>query len=154
MYKRLNESHQWGAFMATKFNTMKRFGLEGCESFIPGIKYLIDTAVENGVREVVIGMPHRGRLNTLANVVHKPKEVIMAELQGISPSSSNDESLASGDVKYHLGTSYVRKYEELGVDLRLTLMANPSHLEAVNPCVGGRVRAEQHFLGGKEDSRR
>ena len=64
---------------------MKRFGLEGCESFVPGLKYLIDTAVEQGVREVVIGMPHRGRLNTLANVVRKPKEVIMAELQGITP---------------------------------------------------------------------
>ena len=81
-------------------------------------------------------------MNTLANVVHKPKEVIMAELQGITPSASNEENLASGDVKYHLGTSFVQRYEELGVDLRMTLMANPSHLEAVNPCVGGRVRAE------------
>ena len=85
MYKHLNEAHAWGEFMSSKFNTMKRFGLEGCESFIPGLKYCIDSAVERGVREVVIGMPHRGRLNTLANVVRKPREVIMAELQGITP---------------------------------------------------------------------
>ena len=66
--------------MAQKFNTMKRFGLEGCESFIPGLKYCIDHAVAGGVREIVMGMAHRGRLNTLANVVKKKKSVIMAEL--------------------------------------------------------------------------
>jgi len=79
MYTRLNYAHQWGAFMASKFNTMKRFGLEGCESFIPGLKFCIDSAVEEGARTFVIGMAHRGRLNTLANVVRKPMEVIMAE---------------------------------------------------------------------------
>ena len=79
MYTRLNWSHQWGAFMASKFNTMKRFGLDGCESFIPGLKYLIDEATKDGARTFVIGMAHRGRLNTLANVVRKPMEVIMAE---------------------------------------------------------------------------
>ena len=80
MYERLNWAHAWGEFMASKFNTTKRFGLEGCDSFVPGLKYLLDTAVENGAREFVIGMAHRGRLNTLANVVRKPMEVIMAEL--------------------------------------------------------------------------
>ena len=79
MYTRLNWSHQWGAFMAQKFNTMKRFGLDGCESFVPGLKFCIDSAVEEGARTFVIGMAHRGRLNTLANVVRKPMEVIMAE---------------------------------------------------------------------------
>ena len=83
MYTRLNWAHQWGAFMAGKFNTMKRFGLEGCESFVPGLKFCIDSAVEEGARTFVIGMAHRGRLNTLANVVRKPMEVIMAEFQGI-----------------------------------------------------------------------
>ena len=142
MYERLNEAHQWGQFMALKFLTNKRFGLEGCESFIPGLQYLIDVGVEQGVREVVIGMPHRGRLNTLANVVRKRRSVIMAELQGITPDMAKEENAGAGDVKYHLGTSFVRKYGELGTEVRMTLMANPSHLEAVNPCVGGRVRAE------------
>lgn len=79
MYERLNWSHSWGAFMASKFNTMKRFGLEGCESFVPGLKYMIDAATHNGARTFVVGMAHRGRLNTLANVVRKPMEQIMAE---------------------------------------------------------------------------
>lgn len=76
---RINWAHRWGEFMASKFNTMKRFGLEGCESFIPGLKYAIDRSTDLGARKFVIGMPHRGRLNTLANVVRKPMEVIMAE---------------------------------------------------------------------------
>ena len=153
MYTRLNAAHSWGSFMASKFNTMKRFGLEGCESFVPGLKYLIDVAVEGGCRGVIIGMPHRGRLNTLANVVRKRRSVIMGELQGITPDMEKEENAGAGDVKYHLGTSFVRKYGKLDVDVKMTLMANPSHLEAVNPCVGGRARAEQHFLGGQEDSR-
>ena len=153
MYSRLNAAHSWGSFLAAKFNTMKRFGLEGCESFIPGLKFCIDTAVEGGAREVVIGMPHRGRLNTLANVVRKRKSVIMAELQGVTPDMQKEENLGSGDVKYHLGTSFVRKHP-LGCDVRMTLMANPSHLEAVNPCVAGRARAEQHFRGGQSEARK
>lgn len=154
MYTRLNYAHQWGAFMSQKFNTMKRFGLEGCEAFVPGLKYLIDKATEGGARTFVIGMAHRGRLNTLANVVRKPMEVIMAEFQGITPKTSKHETLASGDVKYHLGTTFKRKYGESGTEIKLTLMANPSHLEAVNPCVGGRARAEQHFVGGTQESRK
>ena len=147
MYGRLNQAHQWGVFMAQKFNTMKRFGLEGCESFIPGLKFCIDNAVAGGVREIVMGMAHRGRLNTLANVVKKKKSVIMAELQGITPDMQKEENQGSGDVKYHLGTSFVRRYKKHDCDVRMTLMANPSHLEAVNPCVAGRARAQQHFLG-------
>jgi 2-oxoglutarate dehydrogenase E1 component len=154
MYERLNWAHAWGEFMASKFNTTKRFGLEGCDSFVPGVKYLLDTAVEHGAREFVIGMAHRGRLNTLANVVRKPMEVIMAELQGVVPTFDGDEKQGAGDVKYHLGTTLERKYGKDQVDIRLTLMANPSHLEAVNPCVGGRARAEQHFIGGDDDAKR
>lgn len=140
--------------MAGKFNTMKRFGLEGCESFIPGLKFCIDTAVEEGARTFVMGMPHRGRLNTLANVVRKPAEVIMAEFQGIQPKQDEDAASFSGDVKYHLGTTFKRRYGDSGHEIKLTLLANPSHLEAVNPCVGGRARAEQHFLGGKHEDRK
>ena len=77
---------------------------------MPGLKYLCDTAVELGCREFVIGMAHRGRLNTLANVVRKPMEVIMAELQGIAPDIKETEQLSAGDVKYHLGTTLERKY--------------------------------------------
>jgi 2-oxoglutarate dehydrogenase E1 component len=83
LYERLNWSSQFGLFTSQKFNTMKRFGLEGCESFIPGLKVAVDTCVEHGARNFVIGMPHRGRLSVLANVVRKPLEVIFAEFQGI-----------------------------------------------------------------------
>ena len=155
MYTRLNWAHQWGAFMASKFNTMKRFGLEGCESFVPGLKFCIDSAVEEGARTFVIGMAHRGRLNTLANVVRKPMEVIMAEFQGVQPKAGDETVNANaGDVKYHLGTTFRRRYGDSGHEIKLTLMANPSHLEAVNPCVAGRARAEQHFLGGKTEDRK
>ena len=91
MYYRLNAAHQWGNFMSQKFNTTKRFGLEGCEAFVPGLKYLFDAAVDLGCREFVIGMAHRGRLNTLANVVRKPMEIIMGELQGITPDVKETE---------------------------------------------------------------
>jgi 2-oxoglutarate dehydrogenase E1 component len=79
LYDRLNWSHDFGSFTTQKFNTMKRFGLEGCESFIPGLKVAIDAAIDEGAHHFVIGMPHRGRLNVLANVVRKPMEIIMAE---------------------------------------------------------------------------
>jgi len=85
LFTRLNWSHDFGAFLGQKFNTMKRFGLEGCESFVPGLKVAIDTCVKEGGRTFIIGMPHRGRLNVLFNVVRKPLEVIMAEFQGIRP---------------------------------------------------------------------
>lgn len=88
---------------------MKRFGLEGCESFIPGLKVAIDAAVENGGRTFIIGMPHRGRLNLLTNVVRKPLEVIMAEFQGVRPNEEHTTKYTgSGDVKYHLGTTLKR----------------------------------------------
>lgn len=151
LYERLNWSSQFGLFTSAKFNTMKRFGLEGCESFIPGFKVAVDTCVENGARKFIIGMPHRGRLSVLANVVRKPLETIFAEFQGIRPTDEQHtiSGEAGGDVKYHLGTTYRRIYDD-GPEITLTLMANPSHLEAVNPVVMGRARAEQHYMGGTD----
>lgn len=85
MLDRIFWTDEFATFIGTKFNTMKRFGLEGCESFIPGMKSAIDKLVEFGGERVVIGMPHRGRLNMLANVVQKPLETIFAEFQGVTP---------------------------------------------------------------------
>jgi 2-oxoglutarate dehydrogenase E1 component len=125
---------------------MKRFGLEGCETFIPGLKVACDTLVERGVEKIFIGMPHRGRMNVLANVVRKPLEQIFAEFQLKQPLRNQEDDWSnSGDVKYHLGTSYRRTYPD-GKKLMITVLANPSHLEAVDPVVMGRARAEQHFM--------
>ena len=105
---------EFAQFIGTKFNTMKRFGLEGVESFIPGMKSCIDSLVQGGAERVVIGMPHRGRLNMLANVVRKPLDIIFAEFQGVTPTQDKENNWVenSGDVKYHLGTSYTREYED------------------------------------------
>lgn len=97
-------------FISQKFNTMKRFGLEGVESFIPGMKVCMDACLDLGAEKVVIGMPHRGRLNMLANVVRKPLRTIFAEFQGTMPNQLAGD--ASGDVKYHLGTSFTRTYKD------------------------------------------
>lgn len=103
--------------------------------------------VELGAEKVIIGMPHRGRLNVLANIVHKPLEQIFSEFSGKTPTPEElDQWSSSGDVKYHLGTSYEKEYEN-GKRLTVTLLANPSHLECVDPVVMGRARAEQHFMG-------
>jgi 2-oxoglutarate dehydrogenase E1 component len=112
LYDRLNWAHHYGTFLTQKFNTEKRFGLEGCDSFIPGLKVAIDACAENGASHFVIGMPHRGRLNVLINVVRKPLEVVFAELQGIKPTKSEEfahKFADTGDVKYHLGTTYKRR---------------------------------------------
>lgn len=136
------------AYMDHKYNTTKRFGLEGCETLIPGLKSLIDHAVHLGVQDIVIGMPHRGRVNVLANVIRKPLEVLFKEFQGEDTVNTDDEALGdwsvSGDVKYHLGTSYDRTYPD-GQQVHLSLAANPSHLEAVNPVVVGKARAKQFY---------
>ncbi|KAG7899453.1 hypothetical protein KL935_003763 [Ogataea polymorpha] len=136
---RLMWSCEFENFLSTKFPNDKRFGLEGAESVVPGLKALIDTAVDLGVEDVVIGMPHRGRLNMLANVVRKPAEAIFSEFTG---SKEFDEG--SGDVKYHLGMNYVRPTTS-GKTVNLSIVANPSHLEAVDPVVLGRTRAIQHY---------
>ncbi|XRB17367.1 2-oxoglutarate dehydrogenase E1 component [Pseudoscourfieldia marina] len=145
---RLLWSELFETFCSTKYGAAKRFGLEGGESFTPGLKALIDRAVESGVESVTLGMAHRGRLNVLANVVRKPLRQIFAEFQGTKPESSNGDDdklfMGSGDVKYHLGTSYDRPTTH-GGHVHLCLLANPSHLEAVDPVVLGKVRAKQHY---------
>lgn len=127
-------------FLSTKFPNDKRFGLEGGETMVPGMKELIDRCVEHGVVDVVIGMAHRGRLNVLSNVVRKPYEAIFNEFSG---SATFDEG--SGDVKYHLGMYFERPTSTTaGSRVSLSLVANPSHLEAEDPVVLGQVRAIQH----------
>jgi len=125
---------------------MKRFDIEGCEAFIPGMKVAMDTIVELGAEKAIIGMPHRGRLSILANVIRKPLRTIFAEFAGKKPNDKVDQELFqenSGDVKYHLGTSYTKTYPN-GKSFCVEILANPSHLECVNPVVMGRVRAENH----------
>ncbi|KAL1411286.1 2-oxoglutarate dehydrogenase E1 component [Vanrija albida] len=129
-------------FVASKYPNEKRFGLEGCESLIPGMKGLIDASVDAGVKSIVIGMPHRGRLNVLGNVIRKPIEAILNEFAGNMDGADN----GGGDVKYHLGANYIRPTPS-GKKVALSLVANPSHLEAEDPVVLGKTRAIQHFEG-------
>ncbi|KAJ3157719.1 hypothetical protein HDU89_000096 [Geranomyces variabilis] len=143
---RLMWSSEFERFVATKYPAEKRFGLEGCESLIPGMKSLIDRSVDHGVNSIVMGMPHRGRLNVLSNVVRKPNESIFAEFSH----SAEDTVEGSGDVKYHLGMNYMRPTPS-GKNVHLSLAANPSHLEAVNPVVEGKVRALQFYQNDEKD---
>ncbi|KAF7730655.1 2-oxoglutarate dehydrogenase E1 component [Apophysomyces ossiformis] len=137
---RLTWSDSFERFVASKYPSEKRFGLEGGESLIPGMKAMIDRSVDLGVESIVIGMPHRGRLNVLSNVVRKPNESIFCEFSGsLAPSEEG-----SGDVKYHLGMNYVRPTPS-GKRVHLSLVANPSHLEAVDPVVLGKTRALQYY---------
>ncbi|EPY54231.1 2-oxoglutarate dehydrogenase [Schizosaccharomyces cryophilus OY26] len=140
IYDRLNWAHSFERFLSTKFPNDKRFGLEGCESMVPGMKALIDRSVDQGVSNVVIGMAHRGRLNVLHNVVRKPAQAIFSEFRG----TQDPEDEGSGDVKYHLGMNYQRPTPS-GKRVSLSLVANPSHLEAEDPVVLGKVRAIQHY---------
>ena len=131
-------------FLAHKFNTTKRFGLEGVDVLIPGLKYIIDNLTNLGTEKVIIGMPHRGRLSVLANVLRKPLNKLFSEFLGVVPITKDDESEYlgfSGDVKYHLGTTRKQTYRN-GKEIEMSVLANPSHLETVNPVVQGRVRAE------------
>ena len=154
MFERLNWSDAWAQFLTKKFPTVKRFDIQGNWSFVPGLKFAIDRLAELGAETFIMGMAHRGRLNTLANVVRKPAEVLMAEAANITPDETlSDGFRGDGDAKYHLGTTYKRTYPN-GKEITITLLANPSHLETVNPVVSGRCRAEQHFLGGDEASRK
>jgi 2-oxoglutarate dehydrogenase E1 component len=126
-------------FLDRRYTGTKRFGIEGAESLMPALEAVLYRGAELGIREFVIGMPHRGRLNVLANFVGKPFAAIFSEFQG---NSTNPEHVhGSGDVKYHLGTSGDR--EVGGRTIHLSLAANPSHLEAVDPVVLGKVRAKQ-----------
>lgn len=141
---RLIWSDSFERFIASKYPNEKRFGLEGGESLIPGVKSLIDRSVDHGVSSVTIGMPHRGRLNVLANVIRRPIEGILHQFAG-----KEDDAEGGGDVKYHLGANYVRPTPS-GKQVALSLVANPSHLEAEDPVVLGRTRAIQDFAEDKE----
>jgi 2-oxoglutarate dehydrogenase E1 component len=141
---RLIWSESFEKFIASKYPNEKRFGLEGCESLIPGMKALIDRSVDHGVKHVTIGMPHRGRLNVLANVIRKPIEAILNEFSGVTDS----DAFPAGDVKYHLGANYIRPTPS-GKKVSLSLVANPSHLEACDPVVLGKTRGIQ-FLENDE----
>lgn len=140
-------------FLSQKWTAAKRFGLEGCETLIPGMKELIDRAADRGVENIVIGMPHRGRLNVLGNVVRKPLRQIFSEFSGgIKPVEDAGGYTGSGDVKYHLGTSYDRPTRS-GKRVHLSLVANPSHLEAVDPVVIGKTRAKQYYSNDTDRSK-
>ena len=136
---KLVEAEGFEKFCDLKFTGTKRFGLDGAESMIPALEQIIKRGGALGVREIVIGMPHRGRLNVLAQVMAKPHRAIFHEFKG--GSSTPDAVEGSGDVKYHLGASSDREFDQNKVHLSLT--ANPSHLEIVDPVVLGKVRAKQ-----------
>ncbi|KAG9453640.1 hypothetical protein H6P81_006544 [Aristolochia fimbriata] len=136
-------------FLATRWTTAKRFGLEGGETLIPGMKEMFDRAADLGVESIVIGMPHRGRLNVLGNVVRKPLRQIFSEFSGGIKPADEELYTGTGDVKYHLGTSYDRPTRG-GKRIHLSLVANPSHLEAVDPVVVGKTRAKQYYSNDED----
>lgn len=140
---RLNAAEAFETFLQTKYVGQKRFSLEGAETIIPMMDAAIDQSAEHSLDEVVIGMPHRGRLNVLANIVGKPYAQIFGEFEGnLNPSQAH----GSGDVKYHLGATgtYIQMFGDNDIEVSLT--ANPSHLEAVDPVLEGLVRAKQDLL--------
>jgi 2-oxoglutarate dehydrogenase E1 component len=132
---------QYEKFLGKKYVGTKRFGLDGGESMIPALEAVIKYGGQLGVREIIYGMAHRGRLNVLANVLAKPYRVIFHEFSG---GTANPEDVGgSGDVKYHLGTSTDREFD--GIKVHMSLQPNPSHLETVDPVVLGKTRAQQAF---------
>ena len=139
--KKLIEAESFERFLAKRYPGAKRFGLDGAESAVPALEQIIKRGGALLVEDIVIGMPHRGRLNVLAAVMAKPYRVIFHEFQGGSALPSDIEG--SGDVKYHLGASSDREFD--GNTVHLSLTANPSHLEAVDPVVLGKARAKQAF---------
>ncbi len=146
---KLVEAEQFERFLGRKYVGTKRFGLDGAEAMIPAMESIIKVGGALGITEVVFGMPHRGRLNMLANVLQKPFRVIFHEFGG--GSSHPDDVGGSGDVKYHLGTSTNREFD--GNLVHLSLVPNPSHLEAVDPVVLGKVRAIQTMVGDSDHKR-
>lgn len=155
IFERLCFADTFENFLAHKFNTTKRFGLDGGEAIVPALKDAIDRASEMGAHSFIIGMPHRGRLNVLANVLRKPMPLIFAEFQGThyditQHTKSNKNWGISGDVKYHLGSSMDRTYPD-GRKIHLSLVANPSHLECVDPVVVGKTRAKQFYCGNRDE---
>jgi 2-oxoglutarate dehydrogenase E1 component len=146
---KLIEAEGFEKFCDLKFTGTKRFGLDGAESMIPALEQIIKRGGALGVKEIIVGMAHRGRLNVLAQVMAKPHRAIFHEFKG--GSSTPNEIEGSGDVKYHLGASSDREFD--GNQVHLSLTANPSHLEIVNPVVLGKVRAKQDQHGATRDDR-
>jgi 2-oxoglutarate dehydrogenase E1 component len=137
--ERVVEAEGLERYLGVKFVGTKRFGLDGGESMSPGIEQILKRGGQLGIRDVVIGMPHRGRLNTLVHVLNKGYTALFSEFQGRS--SLPEEMRGSGDVKYHLGASADREFD--GTTIHVSLSPNPSHLEAVDPVVLGKARAKQ-----------
>ncbi|KHJ74793.1 putative oxoglutarate dehydrogenase, E1 component, partial [Oesophagostomum dentatum] len=148
LFKRLIRSTKFEEFLAKKWPSEKRFGLEGCEVLIPALKEVIDVSSNLGVDSFVIGMPHRGRLNVLANVCRQPLSTILSQFSTLEPA---DEG--SGDVKYHLGVCIERLNRQSQRNVKIAVVANPSHLEAVDPVVLGKVRAEAFYAGDSKCDR-
>ncbi len=146
---KLIEAEGFEKFCDLKFTGTKRFGLDGAESLIPALEQIIKRGGNLGVRDIVLGMPHRGRLNVLTQVMGKPHRALFHEFKG--GSANPDEVEGSGDVKYHLGASADREFDQNKVHLSLT--ANPSHLEIVDPVVLGKVRAKQDQHGDLPEER-
>jgi len=138
--KKIIDAEGFEKFLHVKFVGTKRFGLDGGEALIPALEQIIKKGGNLGAKEIKIGMPHRGRLNVLANVLGKPFQAIFSEFFGKGISAKED---FEGDVKYHLGASSDREFD--GNSVHISLTDNPSHLEAVNPVVLGQVRAKQFF---------
>jgi 2-oxoglutarate dehydrogenase E1 component len=146
---KLIEAEGFEKFCDVKFTGTKRFGLDGAESLIPALEQIIKRGGNLGVKEIVVGMPHRGRLNVLTQVMAKPHRALFHEFKG--GSANPDAVEGSGDVKYHLGASSDREFD--GNRIHLSLTANPSHLEIVDPVVFGKVRAKQDQHGDPPDQR-
>src|SRR5215469_4823607 len=146
---KLVEAEGFEKFLDVKYTGTKRFGLDGGESLIPALEQIIKRGGNLGVQEIVLGMPHRGRLSVLTQVMGKPHRALFHEFKG--GSATPDETEGSGDVKYHLGASSDREFDNNKVHLSLT--ANPSHLEIVDPVVLGKVRAKQDQLGATPEDR-
>jgi len=147
---RILESQCFTDFCEKKYSSSKRFGIDGLDSAISGMEKLVDTAKEQGVSNVIFGMAHRGRLNTLACVFDKPYETIFTEFKdpGLAKSIKSAEWGFAGDVKYHLGASHKREYDD-GSHISLTMLPNPSHLETVNTLVLGKARSKMDFIGDR-----
>jgi 2-oxoglutarate dehydrogenase E1 component len=146
---KLIEAESFEKFADVKYTGTKRFGLDGAEAMVPALEQIIKRGGQLGIKEIVIGMAHRGRLNVLANVMGKPHRAIFNEFKG--GSFKPDDVEGSGDVKYHLGASSDRSFD--GNSVHLSLTANPSHLEIVDPVVLGKVRAKQDQHGCKPGER-
>ncbi|RTL92900.1 MAG: 2-oxoglutarate dehydrogenase E1 component, partial [Hyphomicrobiales bacterium] len=143
---KLIEAEGFEQYIDVKYKGTKRFGLDGGESLIPALEQIIKRGGQLGLKEIVLGMAHRGRLNVLSQVMAKPHRAIFHEFKG--GSAAPDEVEGSGDVKYHLGASSDREFD--GNKVHLSLTANPSHLEIVDPVVMGKARAKQDQLSGRE----